>query len=455
MEAVQEKNMTILTIDTTGASASVSILNEKREFYAQLSSDTMSHLQMLIPMTERVIEQAGISKTDITHIGAAVGPGSFTGIRIGLATAKTLAQAWNLSMIAVSSLAAFSYAIREPKSMICPMIDARHGQVFCGAFLSVYDEEIQRAEPEILKAEDVRPAEEFIEAAVLEAIRSSEIDHVYFCGDGAGRYSEKIQAAAKSAAESGVKVIAAAPREAHEEQEASNRKEETELPVLSAYRRAEATARMAFRMAEAGLTVTYDEIEPVYLRKSEAERKLEAKELGKKKKASEKEEVIFEMPPADEQISYRRADEQDAAAFARLDSLCFKSAWKESSFHGELDSGKNAVYIAAENSKKEVIGFAGAAFVLDEGEVNRVAVHPLYRGRGIADRMMTMLCEAAESFGVVSLFLEVREANRSAIALYKNHGFCVMGKREGYYAETGENALLMNWKSAWSAGPSE
>ena len=171
--------MTILTIDTTGASASVSILNEKREFFAELSSDTMSHLQMLIPMTERVIEQSGISKTDITHIGAAVGPGSFTGIRIGLATAKTLAQAWNLPMIAVSSLAAFSYAIREPKSMICPMIDARHGQVFSGAFLSVYDEEIQRAEPEILKAEDVRPVEEFIEAAVLEAISSPEIDHVF------------------------------------------------------------------------------------------------------------------------------------------------------------------------------------------------------------------------------------------------------------------------------------
>ena len=147
-------------------------------------------------------------------------------------------------------------------------------------------------------------------------------------------------------------------------------------------------------MAEEGLTVTYGTIEPVYLRKSEAERKLEAKELGKKKNDSQKEEIVFEMPPKDERITYRRAEEKDAAAFARLDGLCFRNAWKETSFDGELSSEKNAVYFAAENSKNEVVGFAGAAFVLDEGEVNRVAVHPLYRGRGIADRMMTMLCEA-------------------------------------------------------------
>ena len=64
-------------------------------------------------------------------------------------------------------------------------------------------------------------------------------------------------------------------------------------------------------------------------------------------------------------------------------------------------------------------------------------------GRGIADRMMDMVTACADSMGIRSLMLEVREANRSAIALYKNHGFLVEGKREGYYAATGENALLM------------
>ena len=72
-----------------------------------------------------------------------------------------------------------------------------------------------------------------------------------------------------------------------------------------------------------------------------------------------------------------------------------------------------------------------------------MAVHPLYRARGIADRMMDLLLEAAEEKGAKIQFLEVREANRQAIALYKNHGFSVVGRRDGYYAETGENALLM------------
>ncbi len=420
--------MIILTIDTTGASASVTIFNERKELFAELSSDTMSHLQMLIPMVERVIKKAGVLKTEITHIAAVVGPGSFTGIRIGLATAKTLAQAWDLPMIAISSLAAFSYAIPKPRTMVCPMIDARHGQVFAGAFSSIWEEKTQPAAPERWKAEDVWPAEEFIQAAVSEAVRSDSVENVVFCGDAAEKYLEEIDKAVHRAEKSNVKVTFLDQREFDSV-------------------RAAAVAQMARRMAEEGLTVTYDAIEPVYLRKSEAERKLEAKELGKKKKDERKEEIVFEMPPADETITYRKAKLQDGSAFAGLDRLCFRNEWNEAAFNGELDGGKNAVYIAAENSKGEIVGFAGAAFVSDEGEINRVAVHPLYRGRGIADHMMTALMEESRYRGAASLYLEVREANRSAIALYKNHGFRVTGKREGYYAETGENALLMNWSS--------
>ena len=128
--------MKILAIDTAGATASVSVINEKKEIFTELSDDRMSHLQMLMPVAERTMEKAGVKKEEITHVAVAVGPGSFTGIRIGMAAAMTLAQAWDLPMAAVSSLSCYTYAFSEERALICPMIDARHGQVFCGAFLS-------------------------------------------------------------------------------------------------------------------------------------------------------------------------------------------------------------------------------------------------------------------------------------------------------------------------------
>ena len=394
--------MKILVIDTTGAAASVSVINEKKEIVSELSGDTMSHLRKLMPMTEAVLKKSGTEKSELTHVAAAVGPGSFTGIRIGMASAMILAQAWNLPMAAVSSLMCYAEAFPGERALICPMIDARHGQVFCGAF-RLSGNESEDVLPETVKEEKIRDGAEFVSMILRDTGGESGTEKIIFCGDGAQRY-------------------ACDPE-----------------PVS----RARAAALLALRMIRAGQTTSCEEIRPVYLRKSEAERKREEKRTEKAKKQEVREEPVFELPPADEAISYRRASARDAEAAAALDALCFRTPWSRTAFDGELDGSKDTIYIAAENSRGELIGFAGIACVLDEGEINRVAVHPLYRARGIADRMMDLLLEAAEEKGVKIQFLEVREANRQAIARYKNHGFSVVGRRDGYYAETGENALLM------------
>ncbi len=407
--------MKILVIDTTGATASVSVINEKKEIVSELSGDTMSHLRKLMPMTEAVLKKSCTEKSELTHVAAAVGPGSFTGIRIGMASAMILAQAWNLPMAAVSSLMCYAEAFPGERALICPMIDARHGQVFCGAFRLSGGENGEDALPEAVKEEKIRDGVEFVSMILQDTGGESGTEKIIFCGDGAQRY-------ASGAAERQERCTVCDPE-----------------PVS----RARAAALLALRMIRVGQTTSCEEIRPVYLRKSEAERKREEKRTEKAKKQEVQEEPVFELPPADEAISYRRASERDAEAAAALDALCFRTPWSRKAFDGELDGSKDTIYIAAENSRGELIGFAGIACVLDEGEVNRVAVHPLYRARGIADRMMDLLLDAAEGKGVKIQFLEVREANRQAIALYKNHGFSVVGRRDGYYAETGENALLM------------
>jgi tRNA threonylcarbamoyl adenosine modification protein YeaZ/ribosomal-protein-alanine acetyltransferase len=367
----------------------------------------MNHLQALFPMIKRVLEKAGITKNELEAVAVSIGPGSFTGIRIGMAAAKTLAQALDLPMAAVPTLKSFAYAehLQQSPLLVCPMLDARRDQVYAAAYLLKDGNITEKIPPD---AYDVR---ELLKAAAAAAGETP----VRMYGDGTDAYAEAV------AELTGVNVETA--------------------PEENRYQ----SAAYVLRAAEAGKLCSYNEVKPLYLRKSEAERKLEAGQLGRKKlkKAQPVTDDGMEIPPADEPVVYRQACNDDVKTFASLDSRCFSNPWSETSFEGELNGQKKAYYVAAENSKGSVIGFAGVVYIAGEGEVNRVAVHPLYRGRGIAGHMMDMLLADADEKDTASITLEVREANRSAISLYKNHGFSVEGKREGYYAHTGENALLM------------
>ena len=271
--------MKILVIDTTGAEASVSVINEKKEVFSELSGDTMSHLQKLMPMTEDVLKKSGTGKDEITHVAAAVGPGSFTGIRIGMASAMILAQAWKLPMAAVSSLMCYTEAFPGESALICPMIDARHGQAFCAAFRITGEE---NAEPETVKEEKIRDGVEFAETV----LREYGGEKIIFCGDGAEKY-------ASAAAETSDLCTVQNP---------------------DPERHARAAALTALRLVMSGRTTSCEKIRPVYLRKSEAERKREEKRSEKMKKKEKEEEQIFELPPEDEAITWRRASAEDAAS---------------------------------------------------------------------------------------------------------------------------------------------
>ena len=189
--------------------------------------------------------------------------------------------------------------------------------------------------------------------------------------------------------------------------------------------------------------VNYSELEAIYLQRPEAERKLKANQLGLKKKISDKEEEIKELPSEDEKITYRIANLEDIAALSDLDKVCFERSWSKASYEEELCGKKDSLYAVAENEVGEIIGLAGIIYIAGEGEIDRVAVNPLYRARGVGSHMIDILLEDAKKRAVSDITLEVRESNRSAIVMYKKHGFNVEGKRQGYYSETGENALIM------------
>ena len=126
--------MYILAIETTGLKASVAIIDENMRVWKAESDRKLSHLQNLIPLIGDLLEKSKLTLDDITHIAVSEGPGSFTGIRIGIATGKALAQALKLPMISVPTLKSFAWNVPDFDGLICPIFDARRDQVYAGAY---------------------------------------------------------------------------------------------------------------------------------------------------------------------------------------------------------------------------------------------------------------------------------------------------------------------------------
>ena len=127
--------MYILAIETTGKFGSVSLIDNKGTAIGYLeTTDPMSHLKNLIPMIKKLLEDAGIEKKQLTHVAVSVGPGSFTGIRIGVSTARALCQCLNIPAVAVPTLDSFLYKAEarnvRDSEIVCAIINARRNQVY-------------------------------------------------------------------------------------------------------------------------------------------------------------------------------------------------------------------------------------------------------------------------------------------------------------------------------------
>ncbi len=165
--------MKVLGIESTAGVASVAITDNGRTT-ALFTTDTgNTHSATLLPMIESSLKVAGIKVSDLDLISVSAGPGSFTGVRIGAATAKGLAFADNIPCVGVSSLAAMAENLRDLEGIVCPVINARSGRVYTALFKC----EPGRA-PRRLTDDDVLPTEEL--ASLLEKYKG---DAVYFTGD--------------------------------------------------------------------------------------------------------------------------------------------------------------------------------------------------------------------------------------------------------------------------------
>lgn len=141
-------------------------------------------------------------------------------------------------------------------------------------------------------------------------------------------------------------------------------------------------------------------------------------------------------------LEVRKIDENDINKIAALEREIFSDPWSANAI-GETLSQKNTVLLGAWQNE-HLAGYLIVYYVLDEGEIARIAVESSCRRQGVAGHMMLALENFCEEKGIVNLMLDVRESNEAAIAFYKGCGFVEDGIRKDFYTDPKEDAILMS-----------
>jgi tRNA threonylcarbamoyladenosine biosynthesis protein TsaB len=170
--------MKLLVIDTSGPVCGTAVMDEEKVYSEFTAQNKNTHSASLMPMIEAALNAAGKEIGELDAVAAVTGPGSFTGVRIGVATAKGLAHGAGLPCIPVDALEALSESAGEFDGIVCPIQDARAGQVYGAAF----------RKGERLTGDAPMKLEEYLDT--VEALG----ERFLFIGDGAPVHREAIAA---------------------------------------------------------------------------------------------------------------------------------------------------------------------------------------------------------------------------------------------------------------------
>lgn len=175
--------MKILAIDTSGQNCSVAIIDEEKVICDFNLSIGTTHSESLLPMIDEVCKTSKIDLSEVDVLACGIGPGSFTGLRIGIATIKGFALAQNKNVIGVPTLDALAYNIANFDGLICSVLDARNNNVYAGIYKYENDKVILQ-DDYITENLDT-----------LIDILKSKNEKVMFVGDGAVSFKEKLKEA--------------------------------------------------------------------------------------------------------------------------------------------------------------------------------------------------------------------------------------------------------------------
>jgi tRNA threonylcarbamoyladenosine biosynthesis protein TsaB len=372
----------------------------------------------LLPAIVRVLQVAGKRLDEVNVVAAAAGPGSFTGIRIALTTAKAWNEVLGIPIAAVSRLEALARqawsanagATREKGAsgsrFVAASCDAQRGQLYGAVYRRGRGAALgTEAGWERLGDERVVSPGELITWASEQAggapIAWVSLDPVSLTSDAAWQAREGLG-----------EIVEQAPAAL-----------------------APAVAQLAVQMATAKSLTGALALDANYIRRPDAEVKWKgyAKPLAARPPAAQ----------AAVSCDVRPFEPADATAVARIAASCPEAAhWPESSYAEMLGKGY-AGWVAVAREGGGITGFTITRSISPEAELLNLAVLPGERRRGVATALLEAATEALQRQGIRRLWLEVRSSNAAAISFYKKHLFRVTGARPRYYRDPQEDALMM------------
>jgi [ribosomal protein S18]-alanine N-acetyltransferase len=142
-------------------------------------------------------------------------------------------------------------------------------------------------------------------------------------------------------------------------------------------------------------------------------------------------------------LKIRKMTLDDLEQVVAIDQVSFSLPWPPRSFQFELtDNPASRCWVAELDGR--VVGMLVGWFIVDEIHIATIATHPDFRKQGIGEKLLAFALQSAKDEGAASSFLEVRESNTAALELYRKFGYVEDGRREGYYKDNDEAAILMS-----------
>ncbi len=225
--------MLVLGLDTATWFASVGLVGDGRVLAEESRRVQTGHADILLPLVHQLVSRAGLGLTELDGIGVSLGPGSFSGLRVGLNTAKGLCYTLGLALVGVSTLEALAMTVDDWQGRICVLLDARRKEVYAAVFARDQQRRLRRLTPDMVLAPD--------------ELWSHISPPCLFIGDGAEVYQGLVQARYGDAVRF--------------------------LSWASHHPSGGAVARLALSRLEAGEADDVGQLVPRYVRLSEAERK--------------------------------------------------------------------------------------------------------------------------------------------------------------------------------------
>ena len=381
--------MKILAIDTSSKRCSVAILEDSNILINLYNDDEKTHSFKLMPMVEEAFQKTNLTLEDIQLLACCVGPGSFTGVRIGIATIKAFADVTNIPVVGISSLESLAYNVKEKvasSSLICSLIDAKNENVYCGLYY--FENNTCNTVAILTESLDVII---FVIQEKFEAIKklNPNIQDIIFVGDACQVYQNTLSSSfanAKFATE-----------------------EENMQSGIS-------VAKAGLRKYQDGEYGDSSSILPIYLRKSQAERAFE------------------------EKIKIMDMTMEGIETIAPNFQTEFDEFWNINNLRNDFANPNSKYFVAKIDD--EIVGFAGILKICDEANIMNIATKVSKRHLGIGTKLLEALISSAKEMGCTSITLEVNDHNTVAINLYEKFNFKRIGIRKKYYNNT-DDAIIM------------